>query len=87
MVKLHQLQIIKGTRLAEQWIENPDFVHVYSLDEYIGLCADFISHLSPSIAIERFVSQSSAHLLLAPNWGLKNYEFVAKLEKRLASII
>lgn len=85
MLKLHQLQIVRGTRLAQQWTENPDFVHLYTFDEYIDLCVDFLQRLSPRIAIERFVSQSPAGMLLAPNWGVKNYEFVAKLHKRLDS--
>lgn len=86
MIKLHQLQIVKGTKLAQEWLANPGCVRLYSLDEYIELCVRFIQHLSPAIAIERFVSQSPADMLLAPNWGIKNYEFVDKLNKRLADI-
>ncbi|MGM9805333.1 MAG: TIGR01212 family radical SAM protein [Candidatus Aphodosoma sp.] len=85
MLKLHQLQIVRGTRLAQQWTENPDFVHLYTLDEYIDLCIDFLDRLSPRIAIERFVSQSPAGMLLAPDWGIKNYEFVDRLHKRMES--
>jgi uncharacterized protein len=33
--------------------------------------------------VERFVSQSPDGLLIAPRWGLKNFEFVAKVDKRL----
>ena len=33
--------------------------------------------------MERFVSQSPKDLLIAPDWGLKNYEFVARLQKRM----
>ena len=39
--------------------------------------------LPPEIIVERFVSQSPKELLIAPDWGLKNYEFTAKLEKRM----
>jgi radical SAM superfamily enzyme len=31
--------------------------------------------------LERFVSSSPASLLVAPRWGLKNYEFVNKLNR------
>ncbi len=31
--------------------------------------------LRPTLVLERFVSQSPANLLIAPKWGLKNYEF------------
>ena len=49
----------------------------------IDLAIDFAERLSPHIAIERFVSQSPAELLIAPNWGIKNYEFTARLLKRM----
>ncbi|MDR1678573.1 MAG: TIGR01212 family radical SAM protein [Prevotellaceae bacterium] len=82
-LKLHQLQIIKGTAMAEQYAEHPEWFHFFEVDEYIDLLVDFLERLRPDMAIERFVSQSLAELLIAPQWGLKNFEFTAKLEKRL----
>lgn len=83
VVKLHQLQLIKGTVMARQFEENPEWFHLYRLDEYIGLLVDFIERLNPEFVIERFVSQSPKELLIAPDWGVKNYEFTSKLEKEL----
>ena len=37
--------------------------------------SDYVEHLRPDIVLERFVSQSPKELLIAPDWGLKNYEF------------
>ena len=82
-LKLHQLQIICGTKIAEQYAENPDWFHLYEADEYIDLAIDFIERLNPNIAIERFLSQSPSEFLIVPDWGLKNYEFVEKIRKRL----
>jgi len=82
-LKLHQLQLIRGTKMAEQYKTNPEWFHLYEADEYIDLAIDFIERLNPNIAIERFLSQSPAEFLLAPGWGLKNYEFVEKVRKRL----
>jgi len=42
-----------------------------------------MERLNPDFIIDRFVSQSPKDLLIAPAWGLKNYEFTAKLMKRL----
>ena len=83
-VKLHQLQLIKGTAMARQYAENPGWFHMMTAEEYIELVIDFLEKLNPAIAVERFVSQSPEKLLIAPNWGLKNFEFVHKIEKRLA---
>ncbi|MDR0732494.1 MAG: TIGR01212 family radical SAM protein [Dysgonamonadaceae bacterium] len=78
-LKLHQLQLIKHTRMVEQLKETPELFHRYEPDEYINLCIDFLKRLNPDFYIERFVSQSPAELLAVPGWGLKNYEFTAKL--------
>jgi len=82
-LKIHQLQLIRGTKMAVQYSEHPEWFHLYSANEYINLAIDFLERLNPAIAIERFVSQSPKELLIAPEWGLKNFEFTAKIEKRL----
>ena len=83
MVKLHQLQLIRGTRMAQEYAQNPEQFHLYTVDEYIDLAIDYIERLPSSMVIERFVSQSPRSLLLAPDWGMKNYQFVDKLRHRM----
>lgn len=82
-LKLHQLQLIRDTRMAKEFEEDPSDLHLYTADEYIELVIDFIERLNPSIVVERFVSQSPKELLIAPDWGLKNFEFTAKVNKRI----
>jgi hypothetical protein len=82
-LKIHQLQLIRGTKMAIQYSEHPEWFHLYSANDYINLTIDFLERLNPAIAIERFVSQSPKELLIAPQWGLKNFEFTAKIEKLL----
>ncbi len=82
-LKLHQLQIVRHTLMAKQYEQNPADFKLFGVDEYIDLLADFIAETSPNIVLERFVSQTPADLLIAPQWGLKNFEFAAKLEKKL----
>ncbi|WP_029902983.1 TIGR01212 family radical SAM protein [Prevotella sp. 10(H)] len=83
-VKLHQLQLIKGTVMAKQYRENPEWFNLFEVDEYIDLIVDFAERLNPEFILERFVSQSPKELLIAPDWGLKNFEFTAKVLKRFA---
>jgi len=73
ILKIHQLQIIKGTRLAQEYNAKP--FHLYSVDEYIPLLSQYIQLLRKDLVLERFVSQSPKEMLIAPDWGLKNYEF------------
>lgn len=84
-VKFHQLQIVKGTKLAKDFEAGKTDVRVFDVEEYINLCCRIIDRIRKDIAIERFVSQSPDDLLIAPRWGLKNYEFQHLLNKRLSA--
>lgn len=83
-LKIHQLQLIRGTVMARQHREHPEWFNLFEVDDYIDLCIDFSERLNPDFIIERFVSQSPKSLLIAPDWGLKNFEFTAKVLKRFA---
>jgi radical SAM protein (TIGR01212 family) len=83
MVKLHQLQLIRGTRMAREYSECPEDFHLYDVDEYIDLAIDYIERLPETMVIERFISQSPRSLLIAPDWGMKNYQFVDRLRRRM----
>ena len=83
-LKIHQLQLIRGTRMAHEYTVNPSDFHLFTeVDEYIDWVIDYVEHLRPELVLERFISQSPKDLLIAPDWGLKNYEFVARLQKRM----
>lgn len=82
-LKLHQLQIHKGTILEKQYRKNPGEFRFYTAEEYIDLVVEYLELLNPAIIVERFISQAPPEMLIAPRWGLKNFEFVAKVEKRL----
>ncbi|HRN16095.1 MAG TPA: TIGR01212 family radical SAM protein [Xylanibacter oryzae] len=83
ILKIHQLQIIKGTKLANDYNQTP--FHLYTVDEYISLIAEYIQYLRKDLVLERFVSQSPKDMLVAPYWGIKNYEFTNLLNNKLNS--
>jgi hypothetical protein len=85
-LKMHQLQIIRGTRMGADYEARKDDFHIMELDEYIDLAIEFVERLKWDIGIERFVSSSPKDLLIAPQWGLKNFEFTAKIEKRMTEL-
>lgn len=83
-LKLHQLQIVKGTVLAKQYAADKKSIRLFQADEYIDLVIRFLEELNPRIIVERFISESPKDLLIAPKWnGLKNFEIVAKIEKKM----
>ncbi|MCM1520870.1 MAG: TIGR01212 family radical SAM protein [Lachnoclostridium sp.] len=75
VVKIHQLQLLRGTRLTREVETGEKSIIRFTPDSYISLCAEIINHLRQDIAIERFVSQAPADMLVYPRWGLKNYQF------------
>lgn len=84
ILKLHQLQIIKGTPLAKEY-EVHSF-HVFSAEEYVNLVIRYVSQLRNGLVLERFVSQSPPDMVIAPKWGLKNHEFTDLLKKRIREL-
>lgn len=83
VLKIHQLQIVRGTRMAYDVARGEYEVAQWSVDEYVELCCDIVERLRKDIAIERFVSQSPSDMLISPKWGLKNYEFTALVNRKL----
>ena len=68
--------------MAKTYLEQP--FHLYTVDEYLDVICEYVKRLRKDLVLERFVSQSPEGLI-APKWGLKNYEFtnllVRKMEK------
>lgn len=81
-LKLHQLQIIRGTQLAREYEACPWAVP--TAEGYIDLVLRYISCLPSRLVLERFVSQSPPEMVIAPQWGLKNHEFANLLRNRMA---
>ena len=70
-LKLHQLQLIRGTRMAREYEEKPEDFHLFDVDEYMEVVIDYVERLD---------------LLVAPDWNLKNYEFNHRLWKRMREL-
>ena len=81
ILKIHQLQVIRGTRLDAEYAANP--FPLYTVDEYVRLLSEYIQRLRKDLVLDRFTSQSPSEKLVAPHWGLKNHEFTDKLVNNL----
>lgn len=80
-LKLHQLQVLKGTALLAKWESGEIELKPFGLDEYLALCAQIADIVPSHIVIERFLAQSPPEMVVAPRWGLKNYQFTNLLER------
>lgn len=90
-LKLHQLQLIKNTRLAKQVAEGAVEVHTFTLEEYIELVCQFRLRLDPRIIIERYAGEVPPPLQAFPerSWRredgrlIRNEEIYQRIVKRL----
>lgn len=81
-IKLHQLQILKGTKMAEDFMNHPEeFVTFPSAEDYVDFVKEYRRHLRSDIQIERYVSSAPSDLIIAPRWGLKPFEIKALIEQ------
>lgn len=70
-VKLHQMQILRGTRMEQEYLQHPEDFLDLSAEEYVRLVVDYTRRLGEGIRVERYASSSPRHLLIHPSWGLK----------------
>jgi len=83
-VKFHQLQIVKGTVMEQEFHDHPtDFVQ-FTLEEYIDFFIDFLEILRPDLYIERFAGEVPPRFVNNSPWGLvRNTELLHMLDRRL----
>lgn len=79
-VKFHQLQIIKGTKMAREYIDDPSDFNLFNPDGYVAFCADFVEQLRPDIVIERIAGESPPRFILDNFWGLRYDQVLNKFE-------
>lgn len=70
-LKLHQLQILKGTVMEQAYREGRT-PKPFTLTEYVALVRDFLQRLRPDIVVERFVSEVPPRWQAAPERGWKH---------------
>ncbi|MBO8127984.1 MAG: TIGR01212 family radical SAM protein [Peptococcaceae bacterium] len=82
-VKIHHLQIIRHTKIAEDYLAGKN-IDTLSVDEYVHLVCTFLEHLSPEIVIHRLCGEVLAgEMLLAPVWNLPKTDIINKIDKEL----
>lgn len=82
--KFHQLQIVKGTRMEQEYASVPDEFLRFSLEEYIDFFTDILERLRPDLFIERFVGEVPPRFVNETPWGLiRNVELLRLLDLHL----
>lgn len=72
-LKLHQLQILRGSQLEKEYLRDPSSVPPpFALKEYIVLVCDFLERLRPDIIVERYAASVPPRYQVAPERGWKH---------------
>jgi len=77
-LKLHHLQIVKNTLLANMYKKDPSSFSLFTLEGYIEFVIQFLERLDPRIAIERLVSEAPPSQRVNPGWGNKRADWIQK---------
>jgi len=81
-LKMHQLQIVKDTPLAEMYKDHP--FPVFGYQEYLDFVVDFVERTAPHIVFQRLFATAPDDILIAPAWGKNRHQILSDIEKNLA---
>ncbi len=79
-LKIHQLQIINDTLLADMFMKSP--FHVFDYNEYIDFLVEFIERLPSHIVLQRLFATAPDDILIAPKWGKSRQEILRDIDER-----
>ncbi len=80
-VKLHLLHILKGTKLAQEYVRGE--FSCMELFEYVKVIADSLELLPPETVVQRLTGDGARDSLLAPLWSLKKFVVLNEIDKEL----
>jgi radical SAM protein (TIGR01212 family) len=79
-LKIHQLQVIRDTPLADMYRSEP--FPVFGYDEYLDFVVEFIERLSPEIVLQRLFATAPDEILIAPRWGRSRHETLGDINRK-----
>ena len=78
-IKIHLLHVIKGTRLAEEFLRG-EFEEM-SLTDYVETVCDQLQLLPPEVVVQRVTGDGLRESLIAPLWSLKKFVVMNEIDK------
>ncbi len=66
-VKIHSIYVMRGTRLADEYLKN--CYTPPTLSEFAQICAECVGRIPKSVVIHRLTGDCPRQLLLAPDWN------------------
>lgn len=83
-VKIQMLHIIKGTKLAEIYKNDP--FHILTSEEYIDITVRQLEKIPEDIVIERITGDGDKTKLIAPTWSKDKLSVLGGIDKRQSEL-
>ena len=81
-VKLHHLQILKGTALAREHRARP--FDLLTFEAYTALVISFLEHSRPDLVFQRLLAEAPLRWLIDPHWkGIRNNQFTEMIRTEM----
>jgi uncharacterized protein len=85
-IKLHQLQIIKDTKFAFEYKENPGKFELFDTAEYIDFIVQYLGRINPGFIVERLASETQPWNNMAIDSGLRYDQVLQLIEKKMEKL-
>ncbi len=82
-IKFHQLQIVSGSVMDQEYSRYPDRFNLFDLNDYVQFAVSFIERLSPQITIERLSGEVPPEFNKGKSWKLRTDQVLSLIEKEL----
>lgn len=80
-IKIQMLQILEGTRMAEEWKEHP--FPLLSMEEYTDLAAECLRIMPEETIVHRMTGDPPRKLLIAPKWTTDKKRVLNMLKRKM----
>lgn len=85
-VKFHQLQLVKGTRFALDYENNPSDFNLFSLGDYVDFIVRFLERMNPELVVERMAAETQPWINVKEMWDIRYDRVVQLIEKRMEEL-
>ncbi len=83
-VKLHALYVVKGSKMAEQYL-NKEF-DMLSMEEYINRVILFLEYLNPKVSIQRIIGRVPEENSIFANWNTSWWKIKDMIEEKMTDL-
>jgi hypothetical protein len=82
-IKFHQLQVIRGTAMEQEYRDHPeDFLH-FSMEKYLDIMVRILERLNPGFVVERIAGEVAPGMGAREGWGIRYDEVLRRFEQML----